>query len=272
MRTRLLPFTFVLCALCAVPLLAQQPQGSRAERFLRNCDDWGDHDHERFCEVRDVRLKAPARSLFVDGRDNGGVTFTGWDAGEVLVRAMISTAADTREEAQDMAKEISIHAADDRVYAEGPRSRRHAWWSVSYEVFVPRRTNLDAEAHNGGISVEGVEGRMDLRAVNGGIHLRQTGGDVRAHTTNGGVSAELSGNTWSGTGLELETTNGGVVLDIPRGYNAELETGTVNGGMYIDFPITVQGRLGRRINTRLGSGGPRVRAVTTNGGVRIRER
>jgi hypothetical protein len=46
----------------------------------------------------------------------------------------------------------------------------------------------------------------------------------------------------------------------------------VNGGMNIDFPITVQGTIGRRITTKLGTGGPRVRATTTNGGVRIRER
>jgi hypothetical protein len=42
--------------------------------------------------------------------------------------------------------------------------------------------------------------------------------------------------------------------------------------MNIDFPITVQGFIGRRITTTLGQGGPRVRATTTNGGVRIRER
>jgi len=247
-------------------------QRSRAERFLRDCDDNGDDQHERFCEVRDVRLKAPAAALSVDGRDNGGVTFSGWDQGEVLVRALISASGESRAEAQDLAKQITLQTSGDRVYAEGPRSRRHAWWSVSYEVFVPRRTNLEADTRNGGVSVEGVEGRMNLHAVNGGIHLIDVGGDIRAETTNGGVHADLTGSTWKGQGLDLETTNGGVELNIPRGYNAELETGTVNGGMNIDFPITVQGSISRRITTRLGTGGPRVRATTTNGGVRISQR
>ena len=262
-------FVILATTLLGGQLLAQQ--SSRAERFLRDCDDSGD-DHERFCEVRDVHMKAPARALSVDGRENGGVTFSGWNQNEVLVRALISASADSRSEAQDIAKQVTIHASDDRVYAEGPRPRRHAWWSVSYEVFVPRRTDLEAETHNGGVSVDGVEGRMSLHALNGGIHLTDVAGDVRAETTNGGVHADLSGSTWKGEGLELETTNGGVELNIPRGYNAELETGTVNGGMNIDFPITVQGSIGRRITTKLGSGGPRVRATTTNGGVRIRER
>ena len=49
-------------------------------------------------------------------------------------------------------------------------------------------------------------------------------------------------------------------------------TGTTNGGMRVDFPITVSGSLSRRISTQLGSGGPKVRIVTTNGGVHIAER
>src|SRR5438105_3527595 len=266
MRKSLMTLALVVAS---APLFAQQQ--SRSERWLRNCDDY-DSDRERFCEVRDVSIKVPANGLFVDGRDNGGVAFYAWDKNEVLVRALIQTNADTRREAEDMAKEIKIETDRDRIRAEGPMSRRHAWWSVSYEVFVPRKINLDADTHNGGISVEGVQGKMELRAVNGGITLRDVGGDVRAETTNGGVSALLSGTSWTGQGLDLQTTNGGVGLDIPHGYNAELETGTVNGGMNIDFPITVQGIIGRRITTTLGSGGPRVRATTTNGGVRIRER
>src|SRR4051812_46156795 len=68
MRYRLLSLALLVAA---APLFAQQT--SRAERFLRNCDDSGNDEHERFCEVRDVRLKAPERMLFIDGRDNGGV-------------------------------------------------------------------------------------------------------------------------------------------------------------------------------------------------------
>ena len=271
MRTSL-----VLLALSflAGPAFAQQAEHreTRAARFMRNCDNSrGDRDSERFCEVRDVSLRAPASRLVVDGRDNGGVTFYGWDKNEVLVRALIQTHGDDGAEAQALARDIKIETDGDRIRADGPPSRRHARWSVSYEVWVPRKTNLDADTHNGGIAVEGVEGRMALHAVNGGISLREVAGDVRAETTNGGVSAFLSGNGWKGQGLDLSTTNGGVSLEIPRGYNAELETGTVNGGLNIDFPITVRGTIGRRITTTLGQGGPRVRVTTTNGGVRIRE-
>lgn len=257
----------------AGPIVAQEARTpTYAQLLMRDCDRYDGRSRERFCEVRDFTLKAPQRSLFVDGRDNGSVTFYGWDKNEVLVRAIVETWADTRGDAEALAMKVRIETDGDRVRSDGPPSSRRAPWSVNYEVWVPRRTNLDADTYNGGVSVEGVEGRMELRAVNGGIALRQAAGDVRARTTNGGVTAYLDGQTWRGTGLDLETRNGGVVLEIPRGYSAELETGTVNGSMNVDFPITVQGYIGRRINTTLGNGGPRVRATTTNGGVRIHER
>ena len=266
MRTAVLAIFLVASATS----LAAQQRESRAERFMRNCDGyWDDRDRERVCEVRDVQMKVPTR-LFVDGRDNGGVSFYGWDKNEVLVRALIQAHGETKADAEALAKEIRVLTDMDRVRAEGPATRRYRGWSVSYEVWVPRKMDLDAETHNGGIHVEGVEGRMSLHGVNGGITLRDVAGDVRGETTNGGAAAYLSGSSWRGAGLDLETTNGGVTLEMPRNFNAELETGTVNGGFNIDFPITVSGYVGRRIRTKLGNGGPRVRAITTNGGVRIR--
>jgi DUF4097 and DUF4098 domain-containing protein YvlB len=80
----------------------------------------------------------------------------------------------------------------------------------------------------------------------------------------------LAGTRWDGEGLDVETTNGGIDVTVPEGYSARFETGTVNGGIDIDFPVTVQGRVGRRMTTTLGDGGPTIRAVTTNGGVKIR--
>ena len=83
---------------------------------------------------------------------------------------------------------------------------------------------------------------------------------------------ELVGDFWDGTGLDVETRNGGVKLEIPEGYSAELETGTVNGRVSIDFPVTVQGQIGRQIRATLGAGGAPVRVRTTNGGVTVSHR
>ncbi|MEZ5285631.1 MAG: hypothetical protein R2712_12665 [Vicinamibacterales bacterium] len=65
-----------------------------------------------------------------------------------------------------------------------------------------------------------------------------------------------------------------MTLAIPETYNAQLETRTVNGGFRFDYPLTLTGELTPRrgISTRLGTGGPRVRVETHNGGVRVERR
>ena len=80
----------------------------------------------------------------------------------------------------------------------------------------------------------------------------------------------LAGTEWSGEGLDAQTTNGGVTLAVPAGYNAHLEASTVNGGMQIEFPVTVQGDIRRRLSVDLGRGGRPIQVGTTNGGVVVR--
>jgi hypothetical protein len=97
---------------------------------------------------------------------------------------------------------------------------------------------------------------------------------VRGETHNGGLTVSLTGQRWDGDGIDVETTNGGVTVEIPDGYNAQLETRTVNGGFRTELPMTIQGELSmaRGITTTLGSGGAPVRVRTTNGGLRITRR
>jgi len=260
-------FVFPLILLATV---ATAQTEDRAERWRDNCERGWNSDRARFCELRTYTIAATRIS--VDGGDNGGVAFIGENRRDVKIVARIQATADDDATASAIAKQIRIITDGGRIRSEGPSTRGHNSWSVSYDVYVPSQTNLEANTENGGISAKNVRGQMNFEATNGGIHLSDVGGNVRARTTNGGVTADLSGTTWQGEGLDLQTTNGGAKVYVPRGYNAQLETGTTNGGMRVDFPITVRGSLNRSISTQLGSGGPRVRVVTTNGGVHIAER
>lgn len=260
--------------LLTVGIVLAGPAGAQEWQVVaeaRWCDEghWGDRDRDRFCEVRETTLPAGRSVVSVDGRDNGGIEVTGWDKNEILVRAKVQAYTDEREAARDLVQRITI-ATDGTIRAEGPRLGRHDHWAVSYEIFVPRNSSLDLATVNGGITISDVSGRIDFRATNGGVHLSDLGGNVRGHTTNGGLRVELSGTEWQGEGLDVRTTNGGVTIDVPSNYHAELETGTVNGGLRLDFPITVQGRIDRTINATLGRGGKLIRATTTNGGVVVR--
>jgi hypothetical protein len=253
-------------------LLACSATAQRSERSLtceQNGRGWG--DGQRHCEMKEQTIPATGGLIRVDGKRNGGVSVKGWERNEILVRAQITAQAPTDDEARALVNEVRVITGGANIYADGPESRDRRWWAVSFEVFVPRQSDLSLKAHNGGISIDSVRGAMEFDTLNGGISLRDVNGKVKGRTTNGGLSVKLSGNRWEGDGLDVETKNGGVQLAIPENYSARLETGTVNGGVNLGFPVTVQGRIEKNIATDLGSGGATIRLMTTNGGVSVRK-
>jgi hypothetical protein len=235
------------------------------------CRDYSDHNRGWFCEVREFSL-APGELRRVNAAPNGGISVEGWGRDEVLVRAKVQAHARTDADAEEIVSEVRLGTSGGRLLADGPRTGRRESWSVSYRISLPYESDLELSTTNGGISITEVEGDLDFHTTNGGVTLVGVGGDVRGRTTNGGLKVELKGSEWQGRGLDLQTTNGGVRVWIPDGYNAELVTGTTNGGMRVDFPVTVSGRIDRRLRTELGSGGAPIRVVTTNGGVTISRR
>jgi hypothetical protein len=253
------------------------PLPALAASSLRVVDDegWCREDaggkHARHCEVREAALPAGG-VLAVDARPNGGIQVHAWDRKDVRLRVKVEATADSEAEARDLAGEVRI-VTEGTVKAVGPARSRDRGWYASYRLEVPRSAPLRLLADNGGLSLEGLAGDVELHTVNGGIHVEGGSGNIRGETVNGGVHLRLAGSEWRGEGLDLRTTNGGVHLVIPEGYNARLETGTVNGGVHSDLPVTTRGRwTGGRIETDLGRGGRPIRVETTNGGLHLSRR
>ncbi len=251
----------LILALCLAP--AALPQ----EKSMNCNDDNSGNERGHYCEIREVTVASGGR-LDVDGGSNGGISIKGSNRSDILVRSKVQTFRDDQSDSRAEAAQIRVEAGSGTVRATGPEASRHGW-SVSYEIFVPSHTDLVLHTHNGGISISGVQGRTEFSAVNGGVSLAALAGTVQGHTTNGGLHIELASDHWDGGSCDVATTNGGVTIRVPASYSAHLETGTTNGGMSIEFPVTVQGEIKHHLAVDLGSGGNLVRAITTNGGVRV---
>jgi DUF4097 and DUF4098 domain-containing protein YvlB len=260
-------------ACCSAFLLLISALDAPAQTRRLEDDECGDISSDRayHCEVREETL-AGGVPLDVDASPNGGIRVRGSDRSDVALRVRVVGYADSDEAARQIASQVRVDTGGGRVRAQGPQRTGHGYWTASFELEVPQRSELTLRTVNGGITVRNLLGTVKFDATNGGVRLENVGGDVRGTTKNGGLHIDLNGDRWDGTGLDVETHNGGINLSMPANYSAELETGTTNGGLRVDFPITVQGRINRHITTTLGSGGPRIRAMTHNGGVNVRRR
>jgi hypothetical protein len=256
-------------------------QRDRDRRFGLSEEEWCRQDRRAdFCEVREETLSNQS-TVDLDARGNGGVVIRGWDRSDVQMRARVTVWDDSRDAAAQVAKQIQITTNGGLIRADGPRRDRRGfrdwddrYWSVAYELQIPRKGDVRVDATNGGIVVEDVRGRIDARTVNGGLVLGDVNGDIRGETVNGGVRVELANEKWDGPGLDLKTVNGGVALAVPSGFSGELDASTSNGGISVDFPITISGLINsrRQIRGTLGSGGPRIRLSAVNGGISISRR
>lgn len=255
----------VTAALTAAFLFASLAPAQEPAKSLQ-CPPAG----KRPCEMRESTVGTTGR-LEVDAMPNGGIAVKPWNRAEVLVRAKVEAWGDVSLSG------VRVNAGAGRVSAEGPKSisKRNAGWSVSYEVFVPERTDLNLKTVNGGISVTGVRGDLRATTTNGGISLAAVSGKVNGRTTNGGINLKLDGKGWDGESCELATTNGGVSVEVPPNYAARFVAQTTNGGLKAEIPNAKveRGRsTAATMEAESGGGGPVVKVTTTNGGVTFRER
>lgn len=141
--------------------------------------------------------------------------------------------------------------------------------AVHFVVRVPAYANVEANTVNGSVEVAELRGRVEANTVNGNVEATSSGGPVRARTVNGSIRAR---GLIASDGLEYETVNGSIEIELPPDANADVSLRTTNGRVTSDFPITFTGEINpRRIEAKLGDGGPELRARTVNGGIRLRK-
>jgi len=264
----------IICLLCGLIVTGQetlQLKEKLKERSSNFCSDnnWSSDDKVSYHDLREMTVAAGSL-LDVDAGQNGGISVKGENRSDVLVRACVQAWGNSLDAAKAAVAGIKISTAGG-IRAEGSEEN----YSVSYQILVPRSTDVMLKAHNGGISISSVTGKIEFLTTNGGVNLVDLSGDVRGRTTNGGVNVLLAGKGWSGAGMDVQTANGGVKLAMPEGYAANFEASTVNGGFNSDIAsLNVEKDDRGRARTKhiaapINGGGAPIRVTTTNGGVHI---
>lgn len=140
---------------------------------------------------------------------------------------------------------------------------------VDFVVRVPAGVRFQGQTVNGGVEATSLGADVEASTVNGSVRVSTTG-YAQASTVNGEIVVSMGRADWT-QGLEFETVNGSITLNLPATTNTELRAETLNGDITTDFPMTVQGRFSKRyINGTIGSGGRELSLKTVNGSIQVR--
>jgi len=219
---------------------------------------------------------------------NGGVAVSTWKEDKVEIKA-VKVARNDEKDLKDVEIRVEESAGAVSVKAIWPKFRPHFNVNVDFEIKVPEGVILDkVETVNGGINVTGRYGRAVAETTNGSVTVEDASGELKASTTNGGVQVSrfegmLRAETTNGNirlegltfkdGIAAETTNGSITLGIasPETLNANLLARTTNGHITVDFPVTLKNlsQSKRRVEAKIGQGGPEISLETTNGSIKI---
>src|SRR5262245_599608 len=207
--------------------------------------------------------------------DNSSIELVRATATGVEVLARRQVRAKTDEEAKALLKQqtFTVEAAPGRVTirdakVEGLENFRRRV-RTDYRISVPAGSIVSIKNQNGRVQMNNIDARLTVGSTNGMIEGRGVSGGLEVETVNGGVIVQMAAVT---SDIRIRTVNGGVIMGLPKGLNATLEANTVNGGVTVhdSLPIQATTRERQRLAAKLGNGnGPRIDLQTTNGGVRL---
>lgn len=253
-------------------------------------------------------LALPSAGIVSLHNSNGRTRVVGEDRDDIVLSTRKHARAETESAAEQLLDDIRVETArtggilDIEVMI--PRKwNRHG--NVDIEIRLPRevevrvsssngklclhgmRCGVRARSSNGSVRIEDVvgdieintanakvscdctSGRMIARSSNGKIELSNHSGSIDASTSNGLIRASLE--QLSREGVNLATSNGRIVLELPDEPNAEIDIRVDNGVIRSDLVLgcTAEDESGR-LRGRIGRGGCPIKLRTSNGTISLR--
>jgi len=192
--------------------------------IVSGCDiqigDWGKAKYERT-----VQRQAPLApgSTVVAQTSFGSVTITGADVTDCNVVAKIRVQAPTEEEAREIAEQVKIKLESVgqtlTVKAEKPPKKRRRSISISYDITVPRQTNVECASSYGAIKLSDIDGNVKGKTSSGSITAENIQGSAQLDTSYGSVTCK----DISGESIKLKSSSGSIRAENIKG-SAELDT------------------------------------------------
>lgn len=163
-----------------------------------------------------------------------------------------------------------VSTTNGRIFLKGTKGPSFLH-TTNGEIKVDRaKGGIEARSTNGKIKIENVDGFVISATTNGYIGVKSDK-IKELRTTNGNIEAEFKGIKKGGA--EIRTTNGSITIGLPVSLNSVLELSTTNGGIDVgDVGMEIISRdKNKYIKGKMGKGGSKIDASTTNGSIKVRK-
>ena len=204
---------------------------------------------------------------------NGDIDIQTWDRNEILVEGEKSAKSDEELKLIDLTIDLkeSNAAIKVRLPKRAGFSNNTIRASVSFKITVPATVSLDKIAVvNSSVRIKDMRGSVNAESVNGGVHAHNLAGNVKLETVDGEIVAEVS-SVSADQKLSFQTVNGSITVKLPANTGADTHASVINGSIDCDFPLTVQGRIGKKLSGKIGDGRARLSAESVNGSIRFKK-
>ena len=258
------------------------------------CKDWL-WSQGRAKYQKTVKCQSPLEdgSTVVAETDAGSITVTGSDVNDCNLIATIYVMAPTEQQARQIAEQVKIRLEPAgktlTIKANEPTKKHRCAISVSYNVIVPKQTNLECASSYGSIKFANINGSVIGKSGSGLIATENIRGSTKLNTSYGSVTCkDVAGDNVivkSGSGsitaesvrgsAQFETSYGSIICKGISGGDIKLKTGsgkiTLSEASFADCDVhtaygsIVSDRLsGNSVKMDSGSGGITLTEFTAN--------
>jgi len=242
----------------------------------------------------EVRRFGYGGTVTLVGAPQGSIVVEGWSRSEVEVSADVELHAESEDDLNQLATvngfvfdEDTNHLSllstgtHDRIFMKRaakdfPKRLLGLPWKIDYRLHVPASTDVEINAGRGPISLTGVEGAIRITATESETQLSLTGGVVSVTIAAGNIGLAIPARSWRGAGAEVRLAVGNVTLELPAGFNGDIDADILRSGKIVNTYEGLEARerpglTEQKTRARAGAGGASLRLTVGDGTLYIRK-